>query len=122
MNKTKEFEWPFEISGFGGGYEQACRDMTKAGVLWLREHPDELAKWRKGRDDFEKDHPGERFPYYQRTAGEKKFEDAIVKACDDCIGAMFGAAKGHAIAIFDMGWDAYVDNVMTAREKKDEKD
>ena len=46
---SKEFEWPFEISGFGGGYEQACRDMTKAGVLWLRKHPEELAKWRDGR-------------------------------------------------------------------------
>ena len=44
---SKEFEWPCEISGFGGDYEQACRDMTKAGVLWLREHPEELEKWRQ---------------------------------------------------------------------------
>lgn len=118
MSTTKEFEWPFEISGFGGGYEQACRDMAKAGALWLREHPEELAKWRKGRDEFKKDNPGRPFPPNLQMASEKDFEAAILKACNDCTGAMFAYSKGHAIGIFERDWDAYVEDVMKARAKK----
>ena len=29
-----------EISGFGGGYEQTCRNMLIAAVEWLDAHPD----------------------------------------------------------------------------------
>ena len=114
-----EFEWPFEISGFGGGYEAACRNMTKAGVEWLRAHPEELAKWRKVRDEFHKEFgKNKHFPPHRQLPTEKEFEDAIVKVCNDCTGAMFGASKSHAIAIFDMGWNAYVDKVLSARAKK----
>ena len=28
MGKYAEFDWPFEISGFGGSYEDACRITT----------------------------------------------------------------------------------------------
>ena len=107
-----EFEWPFEISGFGGDYEEACRNMTKAGAEWLRANPEALGKWRADRDEFKKRNPGKPVPV---TDSEREFDDAIANACPDCTGAMFGAAKAHAIAIFDMGWDAYVKKVMTAR-------
>jgi len=30
-----------EISGMGGGYEDACRKMVIAGMLWFDEHPEQ---------------------------------------------------------------------------------
>lgn len=120
MDIHKEFDWPFEISGFGGGYEQACRDMAKAGALWLREHPDSLARWRGNKKEYE-DKSGERYcPDSVYGPDYKDFEAAILKACDDCTGAMFGASRGHAIAIFEKGWDAYVKEVLAARAKRGE--
>ena len=115
---SKEFEWPFEISGFGGSYEQACRDMAKAGALWLREHPDELAKWRKASHEY-RDRTGKTYtPPHIYPPSYKEFENAIVAVCDDCTGAMFGASQGHAIAIFERGWDEYVKCVLDARNKE----
>jgi len=29
-----------EISGFGGGYEQTCRNMLKAGLKWWDKNPE----------------------------------------------------------------------------------
>lgn len=114
----KEFDWPFEISGFGGGYEQACRDMAKAGALWLREHPGELTKWRQKAEGYKRD-TGARFvPESVYGESHKSYEAAILKACSDCTGAMFGAASAHARAIFELGWDAYVEKVMSERAKR----
>lgn len=112
--QTKEFDWPFEISGFGGAYEQACRDMAKAGVLWLRAHPKELERWRNLRKEYPE--------IIERPTTYSEFEKAIVAACPDCTGAMFGAAKSHAIAIYELGWDKYVARVMSARDKKEAKE
>jgi hypothetical protein len=116
---SKEFEWPFEISGFGGDYEQACRDMTKAGVLWLREHPEELEKWRKASHEYRERTGKDYTPTHVYPPSYKEFEGAIVKACDDCTGAMFGASQGHAIAIFTHGWDEYVKHVMDKRQESE---
>ena len=117
--QTKEFDWPFEISGFGGTYEQACRDMTKAGALWLRTHPEELSNWRKHRAENPPSKSLEWKPRYLPSYEE--FEKAIIDACPDSTGAMFGAAKSHAIAIYELGWDRYVAKVMAARDKKEAK-
>ena len=122
IQTTNEFDWPFEISGFGGGCEQACRDMAKAAVIWLREHPGELEKWRKARDEFHKEFGENRlFPQSMMSTSEKDFQNAIVKVCDDCTGAMFGAAKSHAIAIFELGWDNYCAKVIGARTARGEE-
>ena len=119
--KTNEFDWPFEICGFGGGYEQACRDMAKAGAIWLREHPEELQKWRAAAKSY-KEYTGRKFvPDSAYPETYKEFEAALLKPCDDCTGAMFGASKGHAITIFEMGWDKYVEYVLEARGKRQQQ-
>lgn len=118
-DKTEEFDWPFEISGFGGGYEQACRDMTKAGVIWLREHPEELAKWRQASREYRERTGNNHTPPHVYPPSYREFESVIVKACDDCTGAMYGASQGHAIAIFERGWDEYVKHVMDKRHESE---
>lgn len=124
MSKTKkyeEFDWPFEISGFGGGYEAGCRSMTIAAVLWLREHPDDVKSWHVAESKYKKDNPDSRyFPPEIYPKSKDEFEKAVVAVWEDCTGSMFAAAVGHATAIVSMGWDKYVTNVMMHR--KCEKD
>lgn len=78
--KHEEFDWPFEISGFGGGYEDACRRMTIAAVEWLRKHPDDVKSWRAVEVKYKKDNPNSRcFPpkIYNRFA-EKMQPSSVV--------------------------------------------
>lgn len=115
---SAEFDWPFEISGFGGGYEARCRKMAKAGVLWLREHPGELARWRDFQRRWEKETGHEYVPRSAQPRSHVEFMDAVAAASGgDCTGAMLGASSAHAVAIFERGWDGYVAHVTAAREK-----
>jgi hypothetical protein len=96
-----------EISGFGGGYEAACRAMVKAGLKF----------WDK-MEDRKYDGP----PFDPRFRGMKNVygildetnEDAealtkaVVAAAPDCTGAMHQAVMGHIFAVRRMGWEAYV--------------
>jgi len=78
-----------EISGFGGGYEVACRTMMYAGLLWLLEHPDADA----------------------RGTDRDAFQKAIVRAEPGCSGAMFGAAASHAFFIRENGYEAWAERM-----------
>jgi len=112
-----EFKWPFEISGFGGGYEAACRRMAKAGVMWLRSHEGEREKWKKEREEFERE-TGKKWTPRMTNSSQLDFENAILSVCEDCTGAMFGCARFHALLIFDKGWDGYVRFVKRERSKE----
>jgi hypothetical protein len=85
-----------EISGFGGGYEDACWTMMYAGLLWLRENPE--ADYRGGARDA--------------------FEKAILRAEPDCSGAMFGAAASHAAFIKENGYEAWAARMSTVASLK----
>lgn len=96
------YEWTADmgqISGFGSGYEAACRKMVVAGMEWLNANPgltiDEL-----------------------KSGGTRhgEFENAVMAPCPDCSGAMLGAAKNHAAFIWTKGWGAYCES-MRSREK-----
>lgn len=99
---NKEFDWTGlgEISGFGGGYEQACRDMVVAGVKWLREHPNADLKARKAT-----------LLYPDLRSASKdmdEFQDVIAAACKEgATGAMVCAATKHAFFIHRKGWEEY---------------
>lgn len=80
-----------EISGFGGGYEAACRTMMYAGLLWLQEHPEA---------DY-------------RGAERDAFEKAILRIEPGCSGAMFGAAASHAAFIKENGYEAWAARMST---------
>lgn len=115
--KTDEYDWPFEISGMGGGYEDACRRMTIAAAEWLKVHPDEPSKWDKAGQDYKAS--GHNFvPDSVYGKSYRKFDKAVTDVCPDCTAAMFNAAVWHGRAIFDMGWDAYVKYVIDKRSEK----
>lgn len=78
-----------EISGFGGGYEAACRDMVYAGLAWLQSRPAaDLSSW--------------------KTDDAKTIEKVILGAEPGCSGAMHGAVMNVIAFIAKNGWDEYV--------------
>lgn len=80
-----------EISGFGGGYESACRDMVYAGLVWLKNHPGAVLQ--------------------EGTADAKALREALLSACPDCSGAMFGATMSSCVYIAKNGWVKYVEEM-----------
>jgi hypothetical protein len=83
-----------EISGFGGGYESACRTMIYAGLAFLEQHPE---------IDRSNSH-----------VLAKKIENVLSDVCPGCSCAMHGAATSAVCFIAKNGWPAYVE-AMTKR-------
>ena len=89
-----------EISGFGGGYEQACRDMLKAGLGWLDDHPDSDPKFHGYKDVYG--------IISEDNEDAKKLSNAVGRAVEDCTGAMHQAVISAALWIQKHSWDEYV--------------
>lgn len=90
-----------EISGLGGGYEDACRAMVIAGLEW--------ADAKGNVDPRYKEFEG----IYGLTTGEnadaKELQGVMHKASnDDCTGAMMQACLSHVMFVLKNGWDKYV--------------
>lgn len=97
-----------EISGFGGGYEQTCRNMLKAGLEWLNTNPDANPE----------------FHGYENVYGiicednedAKALSQAVIAIADDCTGAMHQAVISSVLWIRKNGWEKYAE-VMSKREE-----
>lgn len=89
-----------EISGFGGGYESACRDMVYAGLAWLDQHP--------GADLKAKTFQNVYGILSAESDDAKALEKAMTSACPDCSGAMHQATMSICMWIAKNGWDAFV--------------
>jgi hypothetical protein len=64
-----------ELSGFGGGYEDACRMMLQAGLAWFDAHPKAIVDFREAQGVY---------GWLKFTSDQgKEFEKAIVNACPD---------------------------------------
>ena len=94
-----------EISGFGGGYEEACRRMVCSGVDWLIANGQNFAAFGIG---F----------MFGNDAARQSFDDAVTAAEPGCSGAMHGAASSHACSIFWKGWDHYAEVMRERRRGK----
>lgn len=101
-----------EISGFGGGYEDMCRQMLFSALDWLDEHPD----------------ADPQFHGYEGIYGvisednedaKSLSEAAVAPSMEDgsggATGAMHQAVISSALWIRKNGWDAYVE-AMSRRE------
>lgn len=88
-----------EISGFGGGYEAACRQMLRQGLKWFEEHPNADPQFHGFNGVF---------GLCMEDNEDAKSLSAAVCAGVDPTGAMHQAVIGHLFAIRRMGWDAYV--------------
>ena len=89
-----------EISGFGGGYEQTCRNMLAAGLEWLDAHPFSVPQFQGIRGVYgiiSEDNPD-----------AEQLSAAVVAAANgDCTGAMHQAVISHCLYVRKFGWDAY---------------
>ena len=103
MKKIKN-ETPFKtvnISGFGGGYEYNCQLMLRAGMKYL-----------KVKKDFD-------WSGYETTRGiygicqakgndAKKLDDVLLKASNDCTGAMHQCVVSHLRYIHKSGYEKWL--------------
>jgi hypothetical protein len=97
-----------EISGFGGGYENACQTMLEAGVKWLNEHKNADIKV-----------SGYKNVYGILNADSddaKALEEVVVASVADCTGAMHQAVMTRLNFIAKNGWDKYCEE-LRAHEK-----
>ncbi len=92
-----------EISGFGGDYEQACRNMLAAGLEWLDAHPNADLRFRHVPQVF-----GIVLP---TTSDTKALSEAVSKAIPGCSGAMHHAVINHLMFIKGNGWDKYCEEM-----------
>lgn len=88
-----------EISGFGGGYEEACRQMLRAGLHWLDAHPDVDPQFHGYKGVFG--------VISEDNEDAKALSKAVLDAVPDCSGAMHQAAIGACLYVRKNGWDAY---------------
>lgn len=101
-----------EISGFGGGYEETCRNMVLAALDWLDENPEADLSYKTFKQ------------VYGLTTDEsddmKTMQGVMVKAANnDCTGAMMQATCAHVMFIRKEGWEKYVEE-MSKEDSDDE--
>lgn len=111
--KTKQFSYTRnsrEISGFGGGYEKACRDMVIAGMQWLDQHPKAKIKFAT--------YSGVMGLITNESPDCEKMQKAMLKVNDGCSGAQMQACLTHIMFAHKNGWDKYVKEM----EKKSKKE
>lgn len=92
-----------EISGFGGAYEQACRDMVYAGIVWLERHPGADLRASTYRNVFG--------ILNAESESTKELEKAVLRVCPDCSGAMHQATMMSCMFIAKNGWPAYAERM-----------
>lgn len=101
-----------EISGFGGGYEAACRAMLKAGLEWGDKNPNADPKFHGFKNIYgiiQKD-----------NEDAKALRKVVVRASgDDCSGAMHQAVISSILWIRKNGWDRYVEEMSKEKNDKD---
>lgn len=88
-----------EISGFGGGYEEACRTMLRAGLRWLDAHQDADPKF--------SGYVGVFGIVDESNEDAKALSKAVMDAVPDCSGAMHHGVVKACLYVRKNGWDAY---------------
>ena len=106
------YEWQpgmKEISGFGGGYEDCCRNMVKAGMLWLDAHPNADPHFRGYQNVYG--------ILNEDNADAKGLSEAVVQGAEgDCTGAMHQATVSACLYIKKFGWAKYVSEMSKEEE------
>ena len=100
-----------EISGFGGGYEQTCRNMLKAGLKWLDENPQANPEFHGYKNVYG--------IITEDNEDAKKLSSIVIEASDnDCTGAMHQAVITSILWIRKNGWENYVKSMSKPEKAK----
>lgn len=99
----KSFE-TVDISGMGGSYEWGCQTMLRAGIKFLKEHP-----------DFHFDYQGFKNVYgivWTDTPWGKKLDKVLLGATapDSPTGAMHQAVISHLMYIHKHGYEKWLEH------------
>jgi hypothetical protein len=98
-----------EISGFGGGYEEACRKMVQAGLEWFDANTEADPQFHSYKNVYG--------VIWEDNEFAKELSRVVVDASGgDCTGAMHQAAISHILFVRKNGWEKYVEE-MTALKK-----
>lgn len=103
MKKTNKFNYTDgcrEISGFGGGYESACRDMVIVGMNWLDKN-------KKAKINF-KQYKNIYGITFDESKDCKKMQKVMLAVNDGCSGAQMQACTNHIMFAHTNGWDKYI--------------
>lgn len=111
MSKYIYTEKMDEISGFGGGYEDICRQLVIAGLEWFDQNPDKKPVFKGLRGVF-----GLLLEDNQDAIDMCKY--MTEKAGDDLTGAMMHAAHDHIRFVRQNGWDKYVEEMEKRYDEK----
>jgi len=103
MSKYEFTEQMGEISGFGGGYEDACRAMLKSGLEYLDENPDCKPEFHGYKNVYGL--------IMEDNNDAKALSDAVTTGNSDCTGAMHHAVIASILWIREHGWDKYVEEM-----------
>jgi len=115
---TPEEKWPWkegmsQLSGFGGGYEEACQKMLRAGLQWLEENPEA--------DPLVTHNPQIYDIVNEENQAAKDLSAAVMAAIPDCSGAMHQAAMSHCLYIKKNGWENYVEESIRRNKTADDR-
>jgi hypothetical protein len=89
-----------EISGFGFGYEAACRSMMKAGGAWADQHP-RIAR------AITTSWPAKSVRGGVHASMEKVMVDAAEPG--GATAAMFGTVLSHIVWVMNHSWEEWVE-------------
>jgi hypothetical protein len=93
-----------EISGFGGGYEQTCRNMLVAGLEWFDKNPNADPQFEGFKDVYG--------IISEDNQDAKDLSKIVVEAADnDCTGAMHQAVITSCLWIRKNGWNKYCEEM-----------
>ena len=91
-----------EVSGFGGSYENGCRDMIIAGVNWCIDNPEKAKHLSYGKltNVYGICVPNNEYA--------EELDKIVTKAADGCTGAMHQACIAHILWISAHSIDEYI--------------
>lgn len=92
-----------EISGFGGDYEMACRQMLLAGIRWLELHPDSEPKFAG--------YKGIYGVIEETNKAAESLSSVVGNAIEGCTGAMHQAVISTVLYIRKHGVTKYVEEM-----------
>lgn len=90
-----------DLSGMGGGYENACQEMLAAGEKWLSENGEKKAKVTA------KTYEGVYGILEPASPEAEELSHAITDAVSDCTGAMHQCVMSHLMYIGQHGKDKW---------------